>query len=271
MTELEVRKAFVDQAKAWLGYNEKNGKYKLVIDLYNTQRPLPRGYKVRYTDEWCATYVTAVGIAAGMQEIIFGECSCGKMIELYRAKGQWVENDAYVPKVGDVVMHDWQDSGKGDNEGAPDHVGIVAEVSGSSIKVIEGNKGEAVAYRNLKVNGRFIRGYCTPDFAKLADGKPQSKPQPKPNAPKEVKATGVAHGKDIKLAGTYVVNATGGLNMRHAGKATAPIMVALPYGTEVRCYGYYTDGDGHRWLYVQAIHNGIKYIGFCSSKYLKRK
>lgn len=40
---------------------------------------------------------------------------------------------------------------------------------------------------------------------------------------------------------------------------------------EVRCYGYYTNGDGHRWLYIQVTYNGIKYTGFCSSKYLKRK
>ena len=34
--------------------------------------------------------------------------------------------------------------------------------------VIEGNKSEAVAYRSLNVNGKYIRGYCLPDYAQKA-------------------------------------------------------------------------------------------------------
>ena len=41
--------------KSWLGYSESNGKFKKTINLYNTQNPLPVGYKMKYTDEWCAT------------------------------------------------------------------------------------------------------------------------------------------------------------------------------------------------------------------------
>ena len=70
MTELEIRQKFVNTAQGWLGMKEADGSFKPIIDLYNTQLPLPRGYKVKYTDEWCATYVTAVGIKAGLQQII---------------------------------------------------------------------------------------------------------------------------------------------------------------------------------------------------------
>lgn len=169
MTELELRNKVVDVMRSWLGWSEANGKFRTIIDLYNTQRPLPRGYAVQYDDEWCTTCVTAAGIQAGLHDIILGECGCGKMIELYRAAGRWEENDAYRPEPGDIIMYDWQDTGKGDNTGGADHVGIVEKVVGSAITVIEGNKGEAVARRTLAVNGRYIRGYCLPDYASKAE------------------------------------------------------------------------------------------------------
>lgn len=168
-TELELRNKVVEVMRGWLGWSEANGKFKAIIDLYNTQRPLPRGYPVQYDDEWCATCVTAAGIQAGLHDIIFGECGCGKMIELYQAAGRWEENDAYRPEAGDIIMYDWQDSGKGDNTGGADHVGIVEKVVGNTITIIEGNKGEAVARRTLAVNGRYIRGYCLPDYASKAE------------------------------------------------------------------------------------------------------
>lgn len=169
MTELELRNKVVDVMRSWLGWSEANGKFRSIIDLYNTQRPLPRGYAVQYDDEWCATCVTAAGIQAGLHDIILGECGCGKMIELYRAVGRWEENDAYRPEPGDIIMYDWQDTGEGDNTGGADHVGIVEKVVGNTITIIEGNKGESVARRTLAVNGRYIRGYCLPDYASKAE------------------------------------------------------------------------------------------------------
>lgn len=171
MTVQELRGHLVKTAREWLGYSEANGKFKGIIDLYNTQRPLPRGYAVQYDDEWCATYVTAVGIQAGLHDIILGECSCSRMIELYRAKGLWQERDDYRPEVGDIIMYYWKD-GKDyattDCTKPPNHVGIVAARDGNTITVIEGNKGEAVAYRTVQVNGRYIRGYCRPDYVSKA-------------------------------------------------------------------------------------------------------
>ena len=162
---MATRNDIVKQAQAWLGANEKNGTHKPIIDTYNAHKPLPRGYAVRYTDEWCATFVSAIAIKCNATNIIPKECSCSKMIELFKTNGTWVERDSYKPAAGDIVFYDWQDSGKGDNTGSADHVGIVEKVSGSTITVIEGNKGEAVARRTLAVNGRYIRGYGVPKYA----------------------------------------------------------------------------------------------------------
>ena len=159
-----TRKEFVERAKRYLGCNEKDGSFKKIIDSYNKLDPLPRGYKVKYTDSWCMTFVSAMVRECNLLDIIPVECSCGKAVEKAQAMGIWQENDAYVPQIGDIIMYDWDDNGNGDNTGWPDHVGIVAEVNGNTFKVIEGNKNDAVEYRTMTVNGKFIRGYITPKF-----------------------------------------------------------------------------------------------------------
>ena len=168
MTELELRQKAVAQFKAWMGYSEADGRYRKIVYLYNAIRPIPVGYTLKYSDEWCAATVSAVGQALGMTDVILPECSCPRMIALYDARGQWIEDDAYVPQIGDIIMYDWQDTGAGDNRGNPDHVGMVAAVNGTALTIIEGNNGNAVAYRTIQVNGRCIRGYCLPNYASKA-------------------------------------------------------------------------------------------------------
>lgn len=172
MTELELRQKAVSKFKEWLGYSEADGRYRQIVDIYNAIRPLPVGYTLKYSDEWCAATVSAVGQALGMTDVILPECSCPRMIELYAERGQWIEDDAYVPQIGDIIMYDWQDTGAGDNRGNPDHVGMVAAVNGTALTIIEGNNGNAVAYRTLRVNGRYIRGYCLPDYASKSTSSP---------------------------------------------------------------------------------------------------
>lgn len=169
MNEKDLRNLVVQTAKSYIGCKESDGSHKKIIDLYNSHKPLARSYKVKYTDAWCATFVSAVAIKCGLVDIMPTECSCGKMIDLYKAKGRWIETDSYIPAPGDLVMYDWDDTGNGDNKGNPDHVGIVVEVANGWITVIEGNYNDSVKYRDLKVNGRYIRGFCLPDFNTYAD------------------------------------------------------------------------------------------------------
>ncbi len=169
MTEYQARNKVVSVMMGWLGWSETNGKFKQIIDLYNSQNPLPVGYRVKYTDDWCAAGVTAAFIQAGMEEIHCGECSCPRMIEKYKKAGRWMEQDDYVPRPGDLILYDWEDSGRDDNVGQPNHVGMVTAVSDSTIRVIECNRNEKVDYRLISVNSRYIRGYCLPDFKSRED------------------------------------------------------------------------------------------------------
>ena len=154
----------VEQAKAWLGRNEASGTHKAIIDVYNSHKPLARGYKVKYTDEWCATFVSAVAVKLGYTDIIPTECGCEKMIELFKKLGAWQENEAVTPKPGWIIFYDWQDNGVGDNKGYSDHTGIVEKVSNGKITLIEGNYKTAVTRRELAVNARYIRGYGVPKY-----------------------------------------------------------------------------------------------------------
>ena len=167
-----TRNMIIKQAQAWLGRNEKDGSFKRIIDTYNAHKPLARGYAVKYTDEWCATFVSAVAIAQKATDIIPTECSCEKMIQLLKNKGSWVENDAYLPSPGDIIFYDWEDSGAGDATGSANHVGIVEKVVDNVITVIEGNINSSVGRRNIKVNGRYIRGYGVPKYKEV---KPMAK------------------------------------------------------------------------------------------------
>ena len=170
------RNEIVKQAQAWVGLNESSGSFKKIIDIYNTISPLPVGYKLKYTDAWCAGFVSAVAQVCKATDIVPTECSCDRMITKAQGMGIWVENDAHKPEPGDLILYDWDDSGSGDNRGSTEHVGLVEKVSGSTITVIEGNYSNAVKRRPLEVNGRYIRGYIVPEY----DGQAQTEAQVAP-------------------------------------------------------------------------------------------
>lgn len=154
----------VDQAKVWLGCKESDGSHKKIIDTYNSHKPLARGYKVKYTDEWCATFVSAVAIQLGYTGIIPTECGCEKMTELFKKLGCWVEDESVTPKPGWIVFYHWKDNGKGDCTGRANHVGIVEKVSNGKITFIEGNYSNSVKRRTLSVNAKYLRGYGVPKY-----------------------------------------------------------------------------------------------------------
>lgn len=178
MTEKELRQKVVDTALAWEGRKEADGSFREIIDLYNSNDPLPVGYKVKYTDEWCATFVSAVFIKLGLTDIAPPECGCERMISLHKKLLTWQEADAYIPAPGDILMYDWQDNGKGDCTGWADHVGIVVSVADGVITLIEGNKKNSVKRVTLKVNAKTIRGYCLPDYASKAAALPDEPVSP---------------------------------------------------------------------------------------------
>lgn len=158
------RSVIVNLAMSHAGEREGSAAHRAIIDAYNAHAPLARGYKVKYSDAWCATFISYLAIATGYTDIIPTECGCPQMVELAKQMGIWVEDDAYRPAPGDIVLYDFQDSGRGDNTGVPDHIGIVALVEGNNLDIVEGNYKDAVGIRKIAVNGKYIRGYIVPRY-----------------------------------------------------------------------------------------------------------
>jgi hypothetical protein len=184
------REEFAAKARSWIGTKEGSAAHRQIVADYN--KACDKGRRGSTSSLWCAMFVGAVAQETGnvLKDGIGVpvDYSCGKgphsLIEKAKAAGIWVENDAYNPIIGDIVIYDWDDNGKGDDTSGHDHTGIVTiGTSGgsSSFTVTEGNRKDQVLDRSMQVNGRYIRGFITPRFAdEIEPPKPQPEPQPQP-------------------------------------------------------------------------------------------
>lgn len=250
----------LDVMRSWLGYSEANGKYKQIIDLYNSHKPLARGYAVQYDDEWCDTTVSAAAIKAGAVDLIGTECGCEKHVEIFQSKGIWIEDGTITPKPGDIILYNWDD-GTQPNDGYSDHIGYVESVSGNTITCIEGNKGEAVARRTLKVGNGNIRGYARPKYG--TSGTTSSSSTSSGNTGGS--SSSGAPNKSTKWTGTVTASE---LNVRAwAGTENAQCSFSpLKKGAKVDVCDSIKASDGSIWYYIK--YNG-KY-GFVHSDYVSK-
>ncbi len=155
--------AVINEAKKWLGANKWGARHKQIIDGYNAVRPLPRGYAVQYSDDWCDTFVSFVAIRTGATDLIDRECGVERHKDIFKSKGIWL--GLVRPQVGDVIIFNWS----GNRQGWGNHIGYVASVTGDRITTIEGNttvNGQStVAYRTYAWNSVYIQGYARPKYA----------------------------------------------------------------------------------------------------------
>lgn len=174
-TAKQLRNQLVKTAESYLGTKQGQSLHKLIINTFNKVKP--DGWAMTYSAPWCAAFASACAIetfgVSKAKKYFPLSANCGTIITRAKSLGIWVESDAYKPGVGDWILYDWDDSGRGDNKGGPDHVGIVQKATSSKITVIEGNKGNKseVAVREIAVNGRYIRGFVTPKYSAMAKGK----------------------------------------------------------------------------------------------------
>lgn len=221
MTEQELRLKIVNCAKSFFGAVQGDQRHEIIVDTYNSFVPHPRGYTLKSTDAWCAAFASAIFLLCDMQSLFPVECSCREQIKGWQKRGGWEEDDAYRPNIGDIIYYDWGDNGEGDNTGVPDHVGIVIWTCGQDVLVCEGNKGAAkyVGYREMNLNGRYIRGYGLPDYASIAEAAPVSHYEPnngncfielpilsygkKGNAVRALQALLNAHGAKLTIDGSF--------------------------------------------------------------------
>lgn len=154
----------------WIGMSMAKQTHKDIIDIYNNHKPLAMGYKVKYTDDYCDTTLSAAFIKNNAVDLIGGtECGVQRHIQLFKKAGIWEQNGSVTPQPGWIITYNWDD-GTQPNDGFADHIGIVEKVQGNTITTIEGNTGNGgvVARRTLKVANGNIRGYAIPKYANAA-------------------------------------------------------------------------------------------------------
>lgn len=150
-------------AQKWVGCSEKNGKFKEILNVYNSHKPLANNYKIKTTDPWCDCFVSACAIKAGAVDLIGTEVGCERHIAIFKKKGIWIEDGTIKPKPGDIILYNW-DQRTQPNDGYADHIGIVEQQYANTIVVIEGNMNEAVGRRTINVGWGYIRGFARPKY-----------------------------------------------------------------------------------------------------------
>ena len=166
------RAKIVAVAKSYIGTCGGSSAHADILHYFNSVKPM--GYTAHRSDPWCAEFASACAIQAfgksAAKKFFPLSAACSYIINKAKDMNIWVESDKYIPEAGDWILYDWQDSGKGDNKGQPDHVGIVEYYKAGYIHVIEGNMGAEpgrCGRRKLRIDGRYIRGFVTPDYDRI--------------------------------------------------------------------------------------------------------
>lgn len=151
---------------SWVGKSRSAETHHDIIDLYNSHKPLARGYAVTYSDAYCDTTISAVFIKLNAVDLIGGtECGVEAHVALFKKAGIWEEDGTVTPQPGWLIVYNWDD-GSQPNDGYSDHIGMVEKVSGNTITCIEGNmSGGIVGRRNIPIGYGYIRGYAKPKYA----------------------------------------------------------------------------------------------------------
>lgn len=172
--------------------------------------------------------------------------------------------------------------------------GIVVDKTGANVRTWPGTENHQVSFSPLKYgsvvdvcdtikaadqtdwyyiryNGRY--GFVSAALIQRKETAAAAPFTPADQTTKKTATYGASIGPDKSVAGTYKVTADS-LNIRNrAGVDTAKgctILGAIPEGTKVKNYGFYSIVGGEKWLYIQVTYDGVTYTGHCSGEYLKK-
>lgn len=120
---------------------------------------------------------------------------------------------------------------------------------------------------NIDVDGSYGKETLSAAKSFSKDENAEEKPSVKPQA--DVVAEDEPKSYNASYSKTYYVNSKNGVNIRSGAGLDKKVLTAVPNNHKLQCYGYFTDRDGLRWLYVSTEYNGKKYIGFVSSVWVR--
>ena len=150
-------------AASLVGVRGGTAAHQQLVNDYNSVKPLPVGYAVKTTDDWCDIFVTTVFQREGLSGLIGRECGVERHIQIFKRLGIWNEDGTTTPKAGDIITFNW-DQNTQQNNGFADHIGIVESVSNGIIHTIEGNSNNQVRRNTYRIGHGNIRGFATPRY-----------------------------------------------------------------------------------------------------------
>ena len=150
-------------AASLVGVRGGTAAHHQLVNDYNSVKPLPVGYAVKATDDWCDIFVTTVFQREGLSGLIGRECGVERHIQIFKRLGIWNEDGTTTPKAGDIITFNW-DQNSQQNNGFADHIGIVESVSNGIIHTIEGNSNNQVRRNTYRIGHGNIRGFATPRY-----------------------------------------------------------------------------------------------------------
>lgn len=158
-----VVKAFIDEAKSHVKNPPEHGAWS---------------WKLFWKDEWCAMFVCSCANAVGiLDKVIPKTAGAGTIAQLgvERGMGTWVPGpylgSKLKPQPGDCIL--FAPTLPSANPYAARHVGIVVEVTDTSVITVEGNTGtwdketSYVAKKTYSLTNTDIKGYYRPDWSKV--------------------------------------------------------------------------------------------------------
>ena len=150
-------------AASLVGVRGGSAAHHQLVNDYNSVRPLPVGYAVKNSDDWCDIFVTTVFQREGLSGLIGRECGVERHIQIFKRLGIWNEDGSSTPKAGDIITFNW-DQNSQPNNGFADHIGIVESVSNGFIHTIEGNSNDQVRRNTYRIGHGNIRGFASPRY-----------------------------------------------------------------------------------------------------------
>lgn len=229
-------------AESYNGTQEGSAKHSEILNIYNSHKPLARGYTVKKSDPWCMTFISACFIKANAVSAIgLTECGCQEYVNYARKNNMLVNN----PIIGDLAFYDWG------NDGVVDHVGIIYYVSGNNLFIREGNKNDMVTTRVISKTSPSIKYFVRPHYDTHSTIYDMSK-------------VSFADSFDRTIAGEYECTASDFLALRYNPYVNDSNLIdKIKSGETCHNYGYYTKD----WYLV--VYKGK--TGFANKTHLRKK
>ena len=90
-----------------VGTSTGSAAHQRMVEDYNSVKPLPVGYAVKNTDDWCDIFVTVVFQREGLSHLVGRECGVERHIQIFKKLGIWNEDGTTTPQSGDIITFNW--------------------------------------------------------------------------------------------------------------------------------------------------------------------